>query len=83
MAETSEQTWRVEFELAPGGHATDVHDRHRRPWNMRAISSGPGGAGAGPIEETADDVLDLIPHAVEAVANLLVQCQRAQEQQQA
>jgi hypothetical protein len=49
---------------------------------MRAISSGPGGASVGPIEETADDVLDLIPKAVEAVADLLVQCQRALDQQQ-
>lgn len=79
MAETSEQTWRVEFELArvPPG----PEERHVRPWNMRATSSGPGGASGGPVEETADDVLDLIPHAVEAVANLLVQCQRAQDQE--
>ncbi|CAN5684979.1 hypothetical protein BH20ACT1_BH20ACT1_04240 [soil metagenome] len=82
MAETSAKTWRVEFELSPGAHEGDPQERHRRPWNMRAISSGPGGASVGPIEETADDVLDLIPKAVEAVADLLVQCQRAVDQQQ-
>ena len=73
-------TWRIEFvvdEPPEGGHH---HDFHRPRWRIRGTASTPDGAQTS-LEEEADQPLELIPHAVAAVADLLVRRQQALDTQ--
>ncbi len=67
--------WRMDFEL----DAEDQNDQgwHRPVWRLRVTQTDVDGAPVVALEESEDEPMLLIPHAVAAVADLLVKRQQS------